>query len=363
MVKSVRGQAVALLLILVSAGHAYAQQATGSAATPVPAPAPACPPAWHLDPLALYASVYPTGHGADCAAGPAACIPYEDRNGPLLIGDPLLDNGPATPGWLAAVELGFVVPRLQDTLKQPVTLPHGLTDFVALPNTPLGVNAMPTLTFGYRLPQAAGDFTVSYRFVVAAGSQTIGPTALSPFAPPGPAALRSRLNLQVLDIDYGNYEPSLGPQWDMKWRIGVRGVMNYSDNQATGVFVAQQSTNRFWGIGPHAALDLRRWIADSGFAWFGRLDTSLPIGRVAQRYIDVTALGAGETRLFENNPVLSLNAQCGLAWSPKRCDNFRITGGYTWEHWWDTGAIGVQQPFPRQQFNIQGGFLRAEWNY
>ncbi len=77
----------------------------------------------------------------------------------------------------------------------------------------------------------------------------------------------------------------------------------------------------------------------------------------------MTPAAAGETRLFENNPVLSLGAQAGVAWSPQRCDYFRIVAGYTWEHWWDTGAIGVAQPFPRQQLNIQGGFVRLEWNY
>ncbi len=255
------------------------------AATP-----PTCPPAWHLDPLALYASVYPTGHGDGCAAGPAPCIPYEDRNGPLLIGDPLLDRPPATPGWIGAIELAGVVPHRQDTLRQPVTLSNGTTGVVALPNAPLHAQIMPTLTFGYRWGQATGDVTMSYRFVAGAGTEFLGPGA--GFTPAG-ATDRSRLNFQVLDIDYGNYEPSLGPQWDMKWRIGVRGVMNYSDNQAASAFLAQQTTNRFWGIGPHAALDLRRWIGDTGLALYGRLDTSIPIGRVAQRVHRRDAGGGG----------------------------------------------------------------------
>jgi hypothetical protein len=362
---TIRGRAAAVLLLLAIAGRCQAQAQFGTPtpteptapATPVSAqllPPRSCPQEWHIDPIALYASVYPTGHGAGCADGPLPCIPYEDRNGPLLIGDPLLDNGPAIPGWLGALELAVVVPRRQDVISQPVTLTSGATVSVGPPNAPLGPRVMPTVSFGYRWGQATGDMTVSYHFVVADGSEFLAPGA----------SLRSRLDLQVLDIDYGNYEPSLGPQWDMKWRIGVRGVINYSDNQAIGVFGGQQTTNRYWGIGPHAALDLRRWLGDSGLALFGRLDTSLPIGRLAERYIDIAPGAAGETRLFQNNQVLSLSAQAGVAWSPRRCDNFRIAAGYTWEHWWDTGSIiNVTPPFPHQQLNIQGGFVRLEWNY
>jgi hypothetical protein len=403
MLTSVRGQAIAGLLLLWSAGSSHAQVSTDTAApaasapailgpisqdplapappmpagppiaqvlnppivTPTLAPQPACAPPWHVDPLGLWASLYPTRHACcngGCAGGPEPCIPFEDRNGPLLIGDPLLDNPPATPGWIAGLEMAGVVPHRQDVLRNDVTLSNGATTNVALPNTPLGAQVMPTIVFGYRWGQGTGDVTVSYRVVAGAGTQFLGPGVLTPFAPTG-AAMRSRLNFQVLDFDYGSYEPSLGPQWDMKWRIGIRATMQYSDNQADSPFMYQQTTNRYWGIGPHGGLDLRRWIGDTGLALYGRFDFSFPVGRTAQRYIDIGPGAEGESRLFQNNQVMSLGTQLGMAWMPNRCDRFRVVAGWLLEHWYDIGSVGVSAPVPRQQLNIQGGFVRVEWNY
>jgi Legionella pneumophila major outer membrane protein precursor len=372
-----RRDAAAVLLILLITGSSLAQATLGvPTATavndpfvPAPAPAPVvvepapmAPQLWRIDPAALYASAYTTGHGHDCGAGPPACAPYEDRNGSTLIGDPLLDNCPGTPGWLAGVELAGVVPHIKNRLTEPVTLTSGVTDAVHLPTAELGARVMPNVTFGYRFGQAMGELTVSYRCIVADGSQFLTAADLPSFGPTG-ASLRSRLDFQVLDIDYGSYEPSLGPGWDMKWRVGVRGTINYSDSQAANGVLSQQTTNRFWGIGPHAALDLRRWIGNSGFALFGRIDTSLPFGRLAQRFIEDTPAAAGEARFFENLPLLSINAQAGITWSPARSDRFRVTAGYTWEHWWDVGSQGVFTGVSREELNIQGGFARLEWNY
>jgi hypothetical protein len=365
-----RSQALALVLTLLAAGTGYGQAMLGAptaidptAGDNLPAPRlvpPPLPPPPRCGPDLPPASIWPWPHA--CSTGPAACAPYEDRNGTLLIGDPLLDRCPGTPGCIAALELAGIVPHLRNGLVQPVTLSDGTTALVGPPSAELGARVMPRLELGYRFGQAAGELLVAYRFVVADGTQSFS-SADAPAFGPGGAALRSRLDFQVLDVDYGSYEPSLGPLWDMKWRFGVRGVINYSDNQAVGPLLAQQSTNRFWGIGPHASLDLRRWIGDTGFALFGRVDSSLPIGRTAQRFIDVTPTAAGETRLFQNMPQVSLNVQLGVTWSPNRSEALRVTAGYIVEHWWDVGAIGVFTNFTREELAIQGGFLRAEWNY
>jgi hypothetical protein len=366
-----RSHALAFLLTLLAAGASHGQAMLGvpTAVNPpggedLPAPRAVQPPPVppKCGPDIPPASIWPLPHGAGRLAGPPACIPYEDRNGPLLIGDPLLDRCPGTPGWIAALELAAIVPHLKNGLLQPVTLSDGTSATVGPPSAELGARIMPKLELGYRFGQASGELLVAYRFIVAEGHQSFSAAEAPAFGPVG-AGLRSRLDVQVLDIDYGSYEPSLGPLWDMKWRIGVRGVINYSDNLAVGALLAQQSTNRFWGIGPHASLDLRRWIGDTGFALFGRVDSSLPIGRAAQRFIDVTPVAAGETRLFQNMPQLSLNLQFGVTWSPNRCDCFRVTAGYIVEHWWDLGAIGVFTNYTREELAIQGGFLRAEWNY
>jgi hypothetical protein len=371
-----RGHVLALFLSALAAGTGYGQgtavlpNAPGPASLGEPtAPEPAVSPPRRIDPPIRAASIYPVGaHGPGCGGGPPACIPFEDRNGPLLIGDPLLDGPPGTPGWVAAFDLGVVVPHVKNRLTADVTLVDGTTDTVHLPAANLGVRAMPDIELGYRCGQASGELTVSYRFLVAQGNQLVSPVELPSFAPTG-TALKSRLNFQVLDVDYGSYEPSLGPWWDMKWRVGVRGIMAYNDSQALNALLAEQTTNRFWGIGPHASLDLRRWVGDTGLALFGRVDTSVPWGRLTQRYIEIATAAdgtpnAGETRLFQNSAIVSLGLQLGVAWSPSRSNCFRITAGYSFEQFWEVGAVGVGAPgLPRETISIQGGFLRAEWNY
>lgn len=340
---------LAVLLTLAITHLVHAQSAPSAPS----AQGAAVPPLWKLDPLGPSPVIRP---GLEAAG-------YQDRNGPLLVGDRMLDYGPATPGWLAGIDIGLVVPHIANKLTSPVTLANGVTDIVHLPTADLDVRVMPKVELGYRWGQASGELIFAYRFLAAEGSQTVVGTDLPPFIPGGGAALKSRLDLQVFDLDYGSYEPSLGPMWDMKWRVGLRFANSYADSQAANVLLSQQTTNRFWGVGPHAALDLQRGIADSGVALFGRVETSVPIGRVEQSYAETAGTASGHTRLQQNMPILSLAFQAGVSWSPGRGDRFRLTAGYTFEHWWDLGSVGAGAGSPREELSIQGGFVRAEWNY
>jgi hypothetical protein len=369
MFPTIRGQGVAVLLTLLTAGTCQAQLALGPPIEPAPAscdaaaapprPAPVCQPLWHLDPVALYASAYASGgHAHGCSDGPPPCAPYEDRNGPLLVGDPLADNLPGTPGWVLGVELAGIVPHVENKLFSGVTLTNGVTGTVALPAADIGARVMPRIELGYRFGQASGELLLSYHFVVGDGMQFY----FAPLFAPTGAQLRSRLDVQVLDVDYGSYERSLGPQWDMKWRVGLRGIIYYADSQAASAFDFQQETNRYWGIGPHAVLDLRYWCGDTGLAMFGRAEVAMVWGRLAQRYIEIAPPAAGEARFFENQQAVALGFQGGATWSPQRSEHFRLTAGYIWEHYIDIGALftGIS---PRETLTINGGFLRAEWNY
>ena len=374
MFNQARGQALALFLTLLVAGTGYGQAGfgtPGAATTPddtaaKPAsPVVAVPPLWKCGPDIPPASIWPLPQSG-CGCGPAACAPYEDRNGPLLVGDPLLDGRPAGVGWLVGVELAGIVPHIENKLTSPVTLSNGVTDpAVHLPTANLGANVMPKIELGYRFGQGFGEFTLSYRIVAAQGSQYVSGGELPQFAPTG--AVTSRLNLQTLDLDYGSYEPSLGPGWDMKWRVGARGIMYYADSQGADNVLAQQTTDRYWGIGPHVLLEVRRWLGHSGFALFGRVDASMPFGRLTQGYIETATAAdgttaSGETRLFLNSEVATVACQFGVTWTPPDTDRFRVTAGYVYEHFFDLGAISTGVA-PREDLSIQGGFLRAEWNY
>jgi hypothetical protein len=362
MLRQARGPALALALTLLSAGLGHGQSAPTTVII-VPGGMPA-EQLWRVEPAGP-APATPHGPAPGPGCGPPACAPFEDHNGPLLIGDPLLD-GPGAPGWLAAVDAGVVVPHLKNRLRGTVPLPDGTTDEVHLPTADLGWRVMPRFELGYRWGQGTGELIFAYRFLTTDGNQTITGRDVPAFAPA--AALRSRFDLQVVDLDYGSYERSLGPLWDMKWRIGLRFANIYFDSRAANAGLEERTSDRFVGVGPHLALDLRRWIGDSGLAWFGRLDASSPIGRIAQSFEEVaTAPGAapvgGAVRNASYYPPVSLGIQLGVTWAPARSDCFRMTAGYTYEHWWDTGTLFTTPPLSRAEITIQGLFVRAEWNY
>jgi hypothetical protein len=350
---TIRIHVLTLCLTVLAVPQGFAQPET--------MPPPIWPGAPRLDgagpPTAMSATVTP---GA-CTA-PPACTPYEDRNGPLLIGDPLLDSSPGTPGLVGAFDLGIVVPHVKNHLASPVTLFNsGVTDTVHLPTADLGVRAMPKLELGYRWGQATGELTLSYRFVDASGGQIVSPADLPAFAPTG-TPLRSRLDLQILDLDYGSHEPLTVFGVAMKWRVGVHSMIYYSDSQASNGVLAQQTVNRFWGVGPHVAVDFRYPLRSTGLALFSRIEGAVPFGRVTQRYKEFVPGDAGESRFFFNTETTSLAIQAGIVWSPKANDRFHVTAGYYYEHFWGLGDsfTGIA---PREELWLQGGFIRAEWNY
>src|SRR5437773_1659090 len=66
-------------------------------------------------------------------AAPPACAPYEADNGPLLIGDPLLQRpGYPTPGWFGSAEIDIVGPSLRNRLVNTVDVAGLFTDVVHL---------------------------------------------------------------------------------------------------------------------------------------------------------------------------------------------------------------------------------------
>ena len=73
--------------------------------------------------------------------------------------------------------------------------------------------------------------------------------------------------MNVGDVDYASHETSLGPNWLMKWRIGLRLAGLSFDSEAveplaaaaagSGIFL-RSIENDYFGVGPHAGLELRR---------------------------------------------------------------------------------------------------------
>jgi hypothetical protein len=301
---------------------------------------------------------------------PAPVYPrYEDRNGPLLQGDPLLDRLPA-PGWFAAVDVDVVGVHVKNRLFAPLTFPNRVTSELHLPGAELDWTGAPRLTLGYRLDQGAGEFLVSYRSLVTDGKADTfdarGDTGL----------LKSRLNLNAVDLDYGSWENSLGPLWDMEWRVGLRVATVYYDTRVNmdlvrpfpempGAFDAR-TNNNFWGLGPHAALRLSRHLGIRGFFLYAGLEGAVLIGRNSQSFEEVFtgsfipggSVGSAN-RLSGTQAVPMLNFETGVGWTPPGHDHVRFTFGYQIENWWQLGKLADSQ----LELLDQGVFFRSEFNF
>jgi hypothetical protein len=334
---------LALVLALVSAGTGYAQGGGDSVVAPL---------LWKVDPL---------GQGTTL---PTSCSSNDDRNGSLLIGDPLLDR-PGTPGWVADVELGIVSPHVMNRLFETVTRTSGASSVVQLPSAQIDTTVMPRFEFGYQFGQAAGQLLVSYRFLDGQATNFASAGVVPAFGPGG-VPVTSRLSLNTADLDYGSVEPLTVLGVEMKWRVGVRMLLEFNDSQANNGTLAQTTSNHYLGFGPHAMVDFRRPIADTGLSLFGRVEMAMVFGGLDQIYTEsLTAGGVVDSGLTHDSnygQVTSLAIQAGLTWTPQSHPNFHVTAGYLFEHFWDLGTAATGNA-AREELDLQGGFLRAEWRY
>ena len=153
-----------------------------------------------------------------------------------------------------------------------------------------------------------------------------------------------------MDLDYAAHETSSGPTWDMKWRIGVRRADALFDSRADELpalaappgsgFYERTISNTFWGIGPHAAVELRRQCNDCGWGLVGRLDGALLFGRVRQTFTETsTANVVNSYNLSNLEQVPILSGFLGLDWRPPRFPSLDLQLGYTGEYWWNVGRL------------------------
>lgn len=290
--------------------------------------------------------------------------PYQDYNGPLLRGDPLLDRPRSSePGWFWAVEMNVVAPQIKNRLQAPVLINSPILQLPAVqeflpavvhvPTAELDWTGAPRFELGYRFPQGCGELLLSYRFLVSEGKATI---PAFDFGDDG--FLKSRLDMQALDFDYGSREYSLDPRWDMKWQAGVRLANVYFDSLAEGFFREERTSNHFIGAGPHLRLDLWRKLDIEGLGLFFRLEGAAVVGQISQSFERVIAtdpLLGGATLVHHTQGVPVLDVQAGLSWTPWY-GRTRFALGYEFERWWYLGEAGDS----RAELTTQGIFFRAE---
>jgi hypothetical protein len=318
---------------------------------PMPAPSPA-PLGPTLPPNTLPAPVPPP------LLTPAE--PGRDSLDPL---GPL----PACSTLFFNVEVDFLRPSLKNRLHADVPLPDGETATIDLANADLDWTVSPTLEIGWHpFGNTCAFFALNYRFVVSELNSTL-PNAISDFQ------VRTRLDLNSIDFDYGTTPYSFAPRWDVSTRLGIRLTDLFFDTSFHNAFLTEQESSNFFGAGPHARLDLERHLAVlPGFALFGRVDGAVLIGQVDQRFRDhfFDATGAlvntdmGQRRT-QSVPMLTL--QAGLSFTPPRAQNLHLTAGYQFERWWNLGELGPQgdgtQLGTHGHLTTQGVFLRAEIDF
>jgi Legionella pneumophila major outer membrane protein precursor len=293
-----------------------------------------------------------------------SCAPLP---GPYFERDPRLDPPcMPEPGWSTEAEGGITKAHVKNKLMDTVTVGARPPDTVHLPSAELDWAVMPGLEVGYRLPSGFGAFSLGYRFLSTEGTGTFpGPDA--------PAALRSRLAINVANLDYTSRE-FYTFQWpcvEMKWWFGLRFADVFFDSTAIEPFAAAAAgsgifethvSNTFWGIGPHVGLELTRRLNDSGLILVSSVDGATLLGRIRQHFSEEsTAFVTGSTGRAVSQDVPIIHAFAGLSWQPPRSRHFRVDCGYEYEYWWNVGRNSDTSS--RGELSDQGVLLRAGWNW
>jgi Legionella pneumophila major outer membrane protein precursor len=370
---------LAALVGLLTAAGAPAQSGLPPAPVPVlpaqpPPPPPTLGPPRVLDPAGpVYPGLGPPPGGTVLPPPPPPPppgAPFQDQNGPLMVGDPLLDQPQfGRPGWFAEVDIAVLAPHFTDRLIHTVPLPGGINNTVSLPGADLDWTGSPRLELGYRMPEGFGEFSLAYRSVVAEGRATL----FTPSHDTG--ALKSRLNMNVVDLDYGSPESSLAPHWAMRWKAGVRFAAIYFDSRGAlvlpdpeipgGGTVMERVSNNFVGAGPHAGLELERHLFGTPLSLYGSIDGAVVVGHISQDFDQVWTFdntgaqvgGAIRDSGTQAVPVLSL--QAGVRFAPCRSDGLQLSLGYVFEDWWYIGNLNASRGY----LYDQGIYFRAQFNF
>ena len=370
--------ALALLPAWANPSRCPAQDPPPAAPVPVmpslpvpsgPAPAPPANPYAPSTPT-MPAPVYAPGAAVLVPPPPGGLTPpppggyFQDRNGPLLRGDPLLDRPLCPPpGWFTNLEFDLLGPHISNHLASPVNV-AGITDIVELPTAQLEWVGAPSIEVGYRMAGGLGEFTFAYRSIVSTGRAL----AVDFEGPGNDGFLRSRLNMNIFDLTYGTREYSLAPLWDLNWKVGVRIASIYFDSLATGIFLEQRESSNFVGAGPIAGFEVaRRFEGWPGIAAFGRLDGALLVGNVHQAFeetVDFTSIGgslmggATDDNSTQVVPVLAL--RLGLSYTPPWEGHWaRFAFGYEFQEYWGIGHAAGSHA----NLQTNGVFFRAELGY
>jgi hypothetical protein len=298
--------------------------------------------------------------------------PPPDLERPYFQQDPLL-NPPwlGLPGLFADVDVGILRPHLVGQLSAPVTFPDGSSITVGVNPSHLNWTISPRFEVGYRLSSGFGGIALSFRNITSQGSEPV-------IGADGPATLSSRLNVNLVDLDWVSNEYTPWKLCEMRVRFGLRYLNAYFDSQANEPFdeaaagstiFNQRTTNSAWALGPHAGVDLRRRLGFWGLAVVGFVDFGDGWSRVRQNYFassTTSASGlpqAGQVISATSSSAPVLTARLGLNWQPPASPNIHLFAGYQLDYWWNIGRNAALPITSVGYFFDSGIALRGEWNF
>jgi len=328
---------LALWGMLFSAGSAWPQVTT------LPPPTPIQPAAYILPPA------------------------YQLPEVPPIV-DPILDDSPvAGPGCFTNVELFFLRPHLNSHLMNQVPVSPTQVDTVDLQiSGSMGTTVSPRFEVGYRLPQQLGEFLLAYRF------ETVERTIV----PADALSQKNRLNMNLIDLDWGNHHP-FGlqlPGWDIRPNIGVRLATIYFDTRQEfggpalnpAGLIEQRATSNFVGFGPEMGIEVSREFVIPGLALYGRVSGAFLFGQMHQTFSETTTgpggVLSGSSGLSNQVDVSNLMVQAGMSYTVPNWNYCRFLFGYVWEEFWQIGRVNGFLNNNGDLLN-RGLFLRAEINF
>jgi hypothetical protein len=338
---------------------------------------------------AVVALAWTTGLRAQLPATPVPVAPQADTAPPLGLGPPLppptqpahvipppptlpppLDpgrDGWATYGCPSApptvffdVELAFLGPAVKNRLFNTVARPDasGTLDTVHAPSANLEWTVAPKFEVGFRLPDSAGAFVLGYRFIASEGTTTTTIDGVD-------LNVKSRLNVNVFDLDYATARYEFVPRWESQFRVGARLANFFYDSRIFDDFALQKTSNNYFGAGPHVTADLqRRIVVLPGLSFFSVVDGTVLIGQVRQRFTEQLTSAAGDVDTSEftgrrNQAIPGLSLQAGLGYTPPSADYLHFRVGYQFERYWNLGRLDTSN----LELTAQGVFVRGEVDF
>ena len=280
--------------------------------------------------------------------GPNGWAPYEPPSSP--------------PGCFFDVETVLLLPVLQRPHHERQR--RRQRQQLHVPSVALDLTVSPKFEFGYRLPDSAGYFAGSYRFLTSQGTGT------SDFdgdrlrhAPRGSTC-------ETFDLDYGSAPYEVAPNYLICWRIGGQ-IPTSSSTRASERADQPAGQQQLFRLRAHVRLDVERRIeAVHGLSLFGRLDgrvldradhAGVPRGR--RQPVGSTRTSATPPPHRSPCPILLL--QVGVSYIPPIFTNVKFTTGYQFEDYWYLGQFNANGTpgILRGELQTQGWFFRGQVDF